>query len=96
MQLDHRVASAWLGSAIEDRCYGWLSHRLFVLRLLFLFFLGGRWLLLLLFGLLAFGLGWLDGDFFFDDGLGLVKVGQLLRVAIEIKQLRDSVRLAQR
>ena len=97
MQLNHGIASAWLGSAVEDRCHGWLRHRLLVLLLLFIFF-WGRWLFLLLFlvRLFAFALGWLDGHLLLYDGLRLVKIGQLLHVAIEIEQLRDSVRLAQR
>ena len=97
MQLNHGIASAWLGSAVEDRCHGWLRHRLLVLLLLFIFFWGGRlFLLLFLVRLFAFALGWLDGHLLLYDGLRLVKIGQLLHVAIEIEQLRDSVRLAQR
>ena len=97
MQLNHGIASAWLGSAVEDRCHGWLRHRLLVLLLLVLFFLGGRlFLLLFLVRLFAFALGRLDGHLLLYDGLRLVKIGQLLHVAIEIEQLRDSVRLAQR
>ena len=98
MQLNHSIASAWLGSAVEDRCHGWLRHRLLVLLLLVIFFLGGSWLLLSLFlvRLFAFALGWLDRHLLLYDGLRLVKMGQLLRIAIEIEQLRDSVRLAQR
>ena len=98
MKLNHGITSAWLGSAVEDRCHGWLRHRLLVLLLLVIFFLSGSWLLLLLFlvRLLAFALGWLDSHLLLYDWLGLVKMGQLLRVAIEIEQLRDSVRLAQR
>ena len=97
MQLNHGIASAWLGSAVEDRCHGWLRHRLLVLLLLVFFFLCGSWLLLSLFlvRLFAFALGWLDGRLLLYDGLGLVKMGQLLRIAIEIEQLRDSVRLSQ-
>ena len=97
MQLNHGIASTWLGSAVEDRCYGWLRHRLLVLLLLVFFFLCGRlFLLLFLVRLFAFALGWLDGHLLLYDGLRLVKIGQLLHVAIEIEQLRDSVRLAQR
>ena len=97
MQLNHGIASAWLGSAVEDRCHGWLRHRLLVLLLLVFFFLGGRlFLLLFLVRLFAFALGRLDGHLLLYDGLRLVKIGQLLHVAIEIEQLRDSVRLAQR
>ena len=97
MQLNHGIASTWFGSAVEDRCHGWLRHRLLVLLLLFIFFWGGRLFLLLFFvRLFAFALGWLDGHLLLYDGLRLVKIGQLLHVAIEIEQLRDSVRLAQR
>jgi len=49
MKLNHGITSAWLGSAVEDRCHGWLRHRLLVLLLLVIFFLSGSWLLLLLF-----------------------------------------------
>ena len=97
MQLNHGIASTWLGSAVEDRCHGWLRHRLLVLLLLVFFFLCGRlFLLLFLVRLFAFALGWLDGHLLLYDGLRLVKIGQLLHVAIEIEQLRDSVRLAKR
>lgn len=97
MQLNHGIASAWFGSAVEDRCHGWLRHRLLVLLLLVFFFLGGRlFLLLFLVRLFAFALGWLDGHLLLYHRLRLVKIGQLLHVAIEIEQLRDSVRLAQR
>ena len=98
MQLNHGIASAWFGSAVKDRCHGWLRHRLLVLLLLVFFFLGGSWLFLLLFlvRLFAFAPGWLDRHLLLYDGLRLVKIGQLLHVAIEIEQLRDSVRLAKR
>ena len=95
MQLNHGIASTWFGSAVEDRCHGWLRHRLLVLLLLFIFFWCGRlFLSLFLVRLFTFALGWLDGHLLLYDGLRLVKIGQLLHVAIEIEQLRDSVRLA--
>ena len=95
MQLNHGIASTWFGSAVEDRCHGWLRHRLLVLLLLFIFFWCGRlFLSLFLVRLFAFALGRLDGHLLLYDGLRLVKIGQLLHVAIEIEQLRDSVRLA--
>ena len=98
MQLDHCVTSAWLWSPDEYRCYGWLRHRLFVLILFVFLFLGCSrlWLLLLFstfFTLAArcFGLH----NRLFNLRLRL-QMCKLLRITIEIEQLRDSIRLTQR
>ena len=98
MQLNHGVAGARLGSPDEHRCYGWLRNGLFVLALFIFLFLSGGWLLFRLFCSTHIAIvfsNFFGLNRFFNFWLRL-QVRQLFCVTIEIEQLRDSVRLAQR
>lgn len=98
MQFNHGVSYAGFWPANQDWGYGGLGHGLLVFVLFVIFFSDGLWhsLFLLFPTLLAFCAGCLDrsGDFFLFR-LWL-QVSQLFLIAIEIEQLRNSVRLAER
>ena len=96
-QLNHGVFSAWLGPSYEKRGNRWLDLRLLVLFLLIVFLFGRRGLLffLFVFTFFAFATGFLNfRSGFFRFRLGL-QVGELIGIAIEVEQLRDTVGLAQ-
>lgn len=100
IQLNNSVSSAWFRTTDQDRSHRWLGLLLLVL-LLFVFFViddgfldRGFFFFFIILSVLAFWL-FLWNDNFFDLGLGL-QMGQLFLVTVEVKQLRDSVRLTQR